>query len=258
VSDQNRGTPATVHPVSEPVRIQKFLSRAGVASRREAERLVAAGRVTVNGEVVLTPGITVRPGVDQVALDGRSVQESAVRWIAFHKPPGVLTTRADPHGGKTIYDLLPDDFAGLRYVGRLDRDAEGLLLLTNDGDLAHALQHPSFEVERTYEAEVAGTVGPKPLNALRRGVALEDGPARPRRVEILEAGPVTSRVSLVLTEGRKREVRRLLAAVGHPVLRLVRTSFGPVELGELRRGVYRDLDSAEVAGLQAASGRSRD
>jgi 23S rRNA pseudouridine2605 synthase len=235
--------------MSEGVRLQKYLSRAGRASRREAERLMQAGRVRVNGEVVSELGIRVVPGRDVVELDGELVTVPAVVWIAFHKPAGVLTTRADPHGGKKVYDLLPADFSGLKYVGRLDRDAEGLLLLTNDGEGANRVQHPRGEVEREYRAEVAGTVDAADMERLRRGVELEDGPARARRATVVEAGPVTSTVDLVLTEGRKREVRRMMSAVGHHVLRLRRTRFGPVRLGDLGPGAWRALSDEEVDAL---------
>lgn len=239
------------------MRVQKYLSQAGRASRREAERMMLAGRIAVNGTVTRELGTRVVPGQDVVTLDGERVDLSRTRWILFNKPPGLLTTRTDPHGGRTIYDELPDELAGLRYVGRLDRDAEGLLLLTNDGDTAHALLHPSGEVEREYELEAAGTVGQEARTALLRGVELDDGLARARRVELLASDGVTSRVTLVILEGRKREVRRMLAAVGHPVLRLRRMRFGPVSLGDLARGSWRDLDDRERSALELRAGRKR-
>jgi 23S rRNA pseudouridine2605 synthase len=236
--------------LSEGIRLQKYISRSGRASRREAEELMRAGRVRVNGEVASEMGIRVVPGVDRVEIDGEPLGLSTARWVAFHKPVGVLTTRSDPHGGRTIYDVLPQELHELRYVGRLDKDAHGLLLLTNDGEEAHRLQHPSGEAEREYEVEVAGTVGPEAVRQLLQGVELDDGPAVARRVRILEAGPVVSRVALVLTEGRKREVRRMMGAVGHPVLKLCRTRFGRVRLGELASGQWRDLTKAEVESLE--------
>jgi 23S rRNA pseudouridine2605 synthase len=237
--------------VTEGVRLQKYLSRAGRASRREAEELMRSGRVRVNGRVVTEMGARVIPGADLVELDGERVSVPDVIWVAFHKPPGVLTTRRDPHGGKTIYDVLPAELGELRYVGRLDRDAEGLLLLTNDGEAAHRLQHPSHEVEREYRAKVAGSVPAQVLARLVAGVELDDGPAAALRAEVLEAGPVYSTVSLVLAEGRKREVRRMMSAVGHPVIRLRRTRFGSVRLGDLAPGAWRRLDAAEIEGLDA-------
>lgn len=237
------------------IRIQKYLSQAGRASRREAERLMLAGRVVVNGEVVRELGSRVVPGRDVVTVDGERVEVAAERWILLNKPPGVLTTRSDPHGGRTVYDLLPEELHGLSYVGRLDLDAEGLLLLTNDGDTAHGLQHPSREVEREYRVEVAGTVSDETVQALLAGVELDDGLARARRIHAVRPGPVSSELNLVLTEGRKREVRRMLSAVEHPVMRLRRLRYGPVALGDLPRGEWRDLSGGEVAALRrAASG----
>jgi 23S rRNA pseudouridine2605 synthase len=243
--------------LSEPasVRLQKYLSRAGVASRREAERMMLAGRVSVNGTVVRELGVRVVPGVDDVRLDDQRVSPAPTRWIAYHKPPAVLTTRSDPHGGRTIYDDLPDAAAGLRYLGRLDRDAEGLILLTNAGDLAHALQHPSGEIEREYWLEVAGAVTPAERRTLLAGVALEDGPARAERVHLGGGDGVRSTLTLVITEGRKREVRRMMAAIGHPVLRLRRVRFGPIELGDLPRGGWRELEADEVDALVRAGGQ---
>ena len=234
----------------EAIRIQKYLSQAGRASRREAERLMQAGRVEVNGEVVTELGSKVVPGRDTVAVDGRVVEEAPTRWILFHKPPGALTTRDDPHHDETVYDLLPEELHGLSYVGRLDLDAEGLLLFTNDGDTAHELQHPSNEVEREYWLEVAGTVGDDAVRALRKGVELDDGLARAKKVHSVHPGPVTSELHLVLTEGRNREVRRMLSHVGHAVMRLRRVRFGPVELGDLPRGKWRELKPTEVKALK--------
>ena len=219
--------------------------------------MILAGRVRVNGEVVSELGVRVLPGVDAVELDGEAVSTPAARWIAFHKPPGVLTTRSDPHGGTTIYDLLPPDASGLHYVGRLDRDAEGLLLLTNEGDVAHRLQHPSGEVEREYWVEVAGTVKRAALDRLRSGVDLEDGPARAKAVSLLQAGAVRSQLTLVITEGRKREVRRMLSSVGHPVMKLRRTRFGAVELGGLDAGELRALSQGELEALHRLAGGDR-
>jgi len=185
--------------MTEGIRLQKYLSRAGRASRREAERLMLEGRVRVNGEVASELGFKVVPGRDRVELDGESVELSPARWIAFYKPVGVLTTRSDPHGGRTIYDLLPDELHGLKYVGRLDRDAEGLLLMTNDGDAAHAVQHPSGEVEREYWVEAAGSVESTVVQRLRSGVELEDGLAVAQTARVLQRGDITSEVVIVLT-----------------------------------------------------------
>jgi len=209
-----------------------------------------SGRVKVNGVVASAMGTRVVPGRDAVEVDGKPVTIPDVRWIAFHKPVGVLTTRSDPHGGTTLYDVLPKALRQLRYVGRLDRDAAGLILLTNDGEQAHRLQHPSGELEREYEVEVAGRVSVETLRNLLRGVELDDGPAAARRAEILQVGPLVSRVRLVITEGRKREVRRMMSAVGHPVLKLSRVRFGPVALEGLEPGAWRGLTAKELRALQ--------
>jgi 23S rRNA pseudouridine2605 synthase len=209
-----------------------------------------AGRVTVNGVVVVELGTRVDPARDEVAVDGVPVAEAPRRWVVYHKPSGLLTTRSDPHGGRTIYDDLPADLSTLRYVGRLDRDAEGLLLLTNDGETAHALQHPSGEIEREYWVEVAGSVRPETLRTLVRGVELDDGPARAVRTAFIDTDGVRSHLTVVLAEGRKREVRRMLSAVGHAVLRLRRTRFGPVRLGNLAPGGHRAMTASEIADLR--------
>lgn len=235
------------------MRVQKLLSRAGVASRREAEALMLQGRVRVNGAVCTELGTRVDPAVDQVELDGRAVAPEAFRDIAFHKPEGVVTTRSDPQGRPTVYDHLPPELESLKYIGRLDMDTGGLLLFSNRGDLIHRLTHPSFEVEREYEARVRGVPDRRTLDRLVRGVVLDDGPARARRAEVggREGGDAV--VTLVLTEGRNREVRRLMEAVGHPVVRLQRTRFGPVRLGALQAGHWRDLDPHEGRALQTAA-----
>ena len=226
------------------MRLQKFLSNAGAASRREAERLIVAGRVRINGSTVTELGTRVDPQEDVVELDGETIRLDAPRWVLYHKPAGVLTTRSDPGGGRTVYDELPDDMAGLRYVGRLDRGTEGLLLFTNEGDVLHRLTHPSFEVEREYWAKVKGTPDSATLERLCRGVMLEDGPAKARRAWHPRGAP-PDEMRLILTEGRKREVRRLLLEVGHPVLRLRRERYGPVQLGTLEVGAWRVLTETE-------------
>ena len=236
------------------IRIQKYLSRAGVASRREAEKLILQGRVRVNGTVVLTLGSKILPEEDRVEVDGRLVGEARVRWILVHKPPGVVTTRSDPQGRPTVYGLLPKDLGELRYVGRLDQPTEGLLLLTNEGELVHRLTHPSYEVEREYEAWVKGVPKEDTLRRLQEGVELQDGPARATKVKVIRPLKGGTLLTLVLKEGRKREVRRLLEAVGHPVTRLSRVRFGPVRLGTLPAGEWRDLTNKELRALRAAVG----
>lgn len=236
------------------MRLQKFLSRAGVASRREAERLILQGRVRVDGIVVTELGTQVPHDAQQVEVDGRRVGTSTERWIVFHKPAGTLTTRSDPGGRPTVYDALPKEFESLKYLGRLDRDTEGLLILSNAGDLMHRLQHPSGEVEREYRVQVVGVPDASTLRRLRQGVELEDGLARAREVNVLRTLGPGCELQLVLTEGRKREVRRLLEAVGHPVRRLIRVRFGPIRLGALSLGAWRDLTGSEVRELADAVG----
>lgn len=239
------------------MRVQKYISQAGASSRRQAEVLMRDGRIAVNGVPVTVMGTLVTPGVDTVMLDGRVVEVAPRRWIVFHKPRGVLCTRGDPHGGETIYTLRPNSARSLRYVGRLDRDTSGLLLLTNDGDMGFALAHPSGGVEM-----VAGQITARGLRSLRHGIELEDGFARPRSVRKVRFGAEDWGVRLVLAEGRKREVRRLLKAVGHPVVELVRTRFGPFRLGKLKPGTWRPAHTSELAEARAlirrgGRGRSR-
>jgi 23S rRNA pseudouridine2605 synthase len=224
------------------MRLQKFLSHAGVASRRAAEDLIIAGRVRINDVVVTELGTRVDPERDHVRVDGRVVRPSRIEWLALHKPRGYVTTRSDPQGRRTIYELIPEAAGRLFHVGRLDIDSEGLVLLTNDGDTAHRMLHPRYEVERVYDADVAGDPDPSVLTRLRTGVELEDGLARARAVQRLDRG----RLRITLTEGRKREVRRMLTAVGHPVQRLVRIRYGPVSLGALPPGHWRRLRPDEI------------
>ena len=231
------------------MRIQKFLSRAGVASRRKAEVMVLDGRVRVNGAVVTELGTTVDPIRDHVEADGTPVHLPEARWIRFHKPAGVLCTAVDTHGRRTIYDVLPDEYRGLRYVGRLDVETEGLLLLTNDGDVANRLQHPRYQVEREYEVCVEGVPSKKDMARLRAGVMLDDGLARPIRLESATPVKGCGNLTLVMTEGRKREVRRLMYAVGFPVVTLKRVRFGPAKLGHLPSGRWEVLSSHDVLAL---------
>jgi len=217
--------------------------------------MIREGRVSINGEPVSGMGARVIPGTDVVSLDGRVVEPAPRRWIVFHKPVGVLCTRTDPHGGRTVYDLLPSWAGGLRYVGRLDRDTSGLLLMTNEGDLAAALAHPSGKVEREYRARIATPLSSRTLKRLKRGVELEDGFARPARVRRFEWADDEPGVRLVLTEGRKREVRRLLRAVGHPPRSLARTRFGPFRLGGLKPRAWRPARPSELAAARSLVAR---
>jgi len=234
-------------------RLQKVLAAAGIASRRASEDLITAGRVTVNGEVA-TIGDRVDADVDVVEVDGeRVIVDTTLRYLMLNKPQGVVSTTRDPEGRPTVTDLVNLD-ERLYPVGRLDQDTEGLLLLTNDGDLAHKLLHPSFGVERTYLALVPGPVRREPLRRLSEGVELDDGVARPKRVRVAEEHRGKALLEVVMTEGRKREVRRMLAEVGMPVERLARVAFGGVQLGDLRQGKWRFLNRPEIARLHAAVG----
>jgi 23S rRNA pseudouridine2605 synthase len=232
------------------VRLARFLAHAGLASRRGAEELIAAGRVTVGGEVVTDPARDVEEA-SGVALDGREIggQEERVTF-ALHKPLGVISTASDTHGRETVLDYVPHGGRRLYPVGRLDADTTGLILVTNDGELANLLTHPRFEVQKTYRAQVAGgPVGKAALAALREGVELEDGPTAPARVRRIGPGEL----ALTIHEGRNRQVRRMCAAVGHPVEALCRTAFGPLRLGSLPAGASRRLTGAEVDRLRRAA-----
>lgn len=225
-----------------------------MASRRGSEELITDGRVRLNGQVVIELGTKMIPGQDRVELDGRPVRQVETQWVALHKPGGYVTTRDDPEGRRTVYDLLPSDQRGLFHVGRLDRASRGLLLLTNDGELAHRLTHPRFGVEKEYVVDVEGRVDEEVLHRLVEGVELEDGTAYAEIAEAMRVAPQESRLRLVLREGRNREVRRMMEAVGHPVLVLVRRRFGPVKLGAMPTGAWRALDGVEIQALRVAAG----
>jgi 23S rRNA pseudouridine2605 synthase len=230
------------------MRLAKYLAHAGVASRRAAESLIAAGRVTVGADVVTDPALDVGPG-SCVAVDGRPLDGPEPRLvIALHKPLGVLSTARDTHGRTTVLDLLPASGARLYPVGRLDADSSGLILLTNDGELANRLMHPRFEVPKTYRAVLGGgPVSEAKLDLLRAGVRLRDGLTAPAEVRRVRANVI----ELTIREGRNRQVRRMCDSVGHPVLELARTGFGPLRLGRLRVGAHRLLGGAEVERLRA-------
>ena len=239
-------------------RIQKLLARAGVASRREADRWLEAGRVTVNGRTA-APGEKAA-STDTLAVDGQPVSQAqevgGTRVLLLHKAPGTVTTRSDPQGRPTVFDPLPAPPQGRWIqVGRLDMPTTGLLLFTTDGDLANALMHPSRELEREYEARIEGTPEAATLRRLTTGIELEDGPARFLRAEVAGRAGGFTILRVVLAEGRKREVRRLLEAVGHPVRALTRVRFGPIALPpDLAEGEWRELPAGEVSALRQAAG----
>ncbi|MCC6319154.1 MAG: rRNA pseudouridine synthase [Gemmatimonadaceae bacterium] len=234
--------------MGETMRIQRALARAGVASRRGAEELVAAGRVMVNGAVART-GQSVDPSRDRIVVDGAPIEPapSEASWFVLHKPAGVVTTRRDPEGRRTVFDLVPK-VPGLTYVGRLDYLTEGVVLLTTDGEAAHRLTHPSARVERVYVATVRGNAKAA-MEQARAGLDLDDGPVRPAWVQVRPLGQRRWAFEIALREGRNREVRRICAALGLEVEQLVRTQFGPVKLGKLASGVSRPLTRREILAL---------
>jgi 23S rRNA pseudouridine2605 synthase len=233
------------------VRLQKVLAAAGVGSRRACEALIAAGRVEVDGEIVRTQGVRVDPARVVIKVDGMRVAtaEAGLVYLALNKPRGVVSTMNDPEGRPDLGGYVQGRRERLFHVGRLDTDTEGLILLTNDGELAHRLAHPSYGVLKTYVAEVPGPVAPRVGKQLREGIELDDGMVTVDSFRVAGRSGTRVMVEVVLHEGRKHVVRRLLEAVGHPVQRLVRTHVGPVALGELRQGNIRALTPDEVARL---------
>jgi 23S rRNA pseudouridine2605 synthase len=237
------------------VRLQKVLAQAGVGSRRSCEDMIVAGRVTVDGHLVTELGVRVDPTRVTIHVDGLRIQlDESLVYIALNKPLGVVSAMSDPQGRTCVGDYVVDREERLFHVGRLDADSEGLILLTNDGDLTNRLTHPSYEVPKVYLAEVTGPL-PRDLGKrLREGIELEDGPAGVDSFKVVDARPGKALVEVVLHDGRNRIVRRLLEAAGHPVLQLVRTQIGPIRLGDLRTGRTRVLGKPEVASLMAAAG----
>jgi len=250
--------------VASGQRLQKVLAHAGVASRRACEQLIADGRVSVDGITVTEAGVRVDPLTQEIRVDGsRILTNPELITLMLHKPAGVVTTMEDPEGRPTVaqygrdylteHPELPDSLR-LVHVGRLDTETEGLLLLSNDGELSHRLMHPSFEIAKTYVAIVEGQVEPWVPRKLRRGIELEDGEAKADRVTVKDSGPRGSIVEITLHSGKNRIVRRMLDAVGHPVTRLARTRLGPLRLGNLRPGQTRPPRGEEIAALQQEVG----
>lgn len=232
------------------VRLQKLLAQSGVASRRRCEELMLDGEVEVDGEVVTRLGTKVDPRTAVIKVSGKRLPPvSDHAYLVLNKPRGVVSTMSDPEGRRTLTDFVGDRPERLFHVGRLDTDTSGLLLLTNDGDFAHRMAHPSFEVEKTYVAEVAGKLSKAVVADLLAGVTLDDGPVQVRRARVIASNVDRSIVELVIHEGRNRIVRRLLDQVGHPVRQLSRTRFGPVELGTLKSGTARELSDDELGAL---------
>ena len=232
------------------VRLHKLLAQSGIASRRKCEELMLAGLVVVDGEVVTRLGTKVDPRTAVIRVDGKRLPPISEHvYLALNKPRGVVSTMSDPEGRRTLQDLVSERSERLFHVGRLDTDTSGLILLTNDGDFAHRMAHPSYEVDKTYVAEVEGEVTKATIRTLLEGVTLEDGPVTVSRARMVTSAPGKSVVELVIHEGRNRIVRRLLDHIGHPVRRLTRTAIGPVGLEGLKGGEVRDLTLDELGEL---------
>ena len=243
----------------KPERLQKILSKAGFTSRRKAEGLILQGRVSVNGNIVRQLGTKAVLGKDEIRVDGKTIQPETEKLVlALFKPKRCVTTLNDPQGRSTVADFVNKFPMRLYPIGRLDYDAEGLLLLTNDGELAHRLQHPRYKVPKTYLVKVRGHPSTEALARLQQGVSLEDGITAPAELKVMEDDQKTTWISLTLREGRKHQVKRMCAAVGHPVLRLRRTKIGPIELDDLRPGGIRRLKSREVRNLREKVGLKGD
>lgn len=236
-------------------RLQKIMANAGVASRRKCEQLILDGKVEVNGEVVTALGVKADPATDIITVNGKPITANANKvYAAFHKPKGVITSMSDPEGRKTVLDFVKGIGARVYPVGRLDYDTEGLLLLTNDGDLANMLMHPRHHVAKTYHATVKGIPHGDLLEKLREGIKLEDGMTQPAEVEYhdVDMERKSATISITIYEGRNRQVRRMFEAIGHPVVKLKRVQFGNIFLQGIPRGKFRHLTKSEVNELKMA------
>jgi len=232
-------------------RLQKYMARAGVASRRQSEELIARGLVKVNGQTISTPGFLIDPSSDRVEVNGKMLEKPEdLVYILLYKPVGYVSTVSDPEGRRKVTDLLHGVKQRVYPVGRLDYDSEGLLLLTNDGRLTYALTHPSHEVPKTYRAWVSGVPGPDKLKALARGVELEDGRTAPAGVSLVGTNNGSGILQITIHEGRNRQVRRMCEHIGHPVRHLFRESIGPLHLGRMQPGEFRRLKPGELAQLK--------
>lgn len=235
------------------MRLNRFLARSGAASRRGADALIEAGRVSLNGETVTRLATTVDPGRDLVELDGVTVTlPELLTYIVLNKPPGYVVTMSDPQGRRTVTDLVTGVPAGLVPVGRLDAGTGGLLILTDDGELAHRIAHPSYEIDKIYEVEASGTLSEEERLKLERGLMLDGRLTAPAAVRVVGTARGITVAEMTIHEGRKRQVRRMFELVGHPVTRLRRTRVGPIELGELPPGRWRHLNEDELRALREA------
>jgi 23S rRNA pseudouridine2605 synthase len=230
-------------------RIQKILARAGICSRRKAEEYIARGRVSIDGQVITRPGVKVDPELVKINVDGKPVQQEQKVYILLNKPPGYVTTVSDPQGRPTVMDLLADIKHRVFPVGRLDLASEGALILTNDGAMTNKILHPSFEVNKTYEATVKGFPKTADLKQLEQGIMLEGRKTWPAQLRILRRKKGTTTIEVVIHEGKKRQVRKMFQAIGHHVLRLKRTAYGSLKLGTLPRGKYRFLTKNDIKNL---------
>lgn len=237
------------------MRLQVFLSRNGVCSRRKAFDLVVSGHVSVNGQPVVEPSTPVDPRKDKICVDDKAVTAKAYTYILFNKPQGCVTTREDRFAEKTVFDLLPSEFRHLVPVGRLDKDTEGLLLLTNDGDLTYKLTHPSFEIDKMYRVKMTGTLDTKDREALESGIVIDGRRSAPARVQDARRAGSGTEFTITIHEGRKRQIRLMVARLGKKVTYLQRVAQGPLRLGGLKVGCWRELTAKEIRDLEKNSGR---
>ncbi|MFA5059595.1 MAG: pseudouridine synthase [Candidatus Omnitrophota bacterium] len=234
-----------------PIRLQVFLSHSGLCSRREAMKIIQQGRVSLNGQITTEPSTPVDPVKDNVAVDGQDIKSSAHEYILLNKPKGYVTTTADPHAQKTVLDLVPKEFQHLYPAGRLDQDTQGLLLLTNDGDVAYKLTHPKFNVDKTYLAKISGVLAPLEKEKLEKGVVIEDKITAPSKITNVRISLGQTEFLITIHEGRKRQIRLMLQAVGHKVVDLTRIKQGPLSLGDLKLGCWRRLSEQEILQLKS-------
>lgn len=236
-------------------RLQKYIARCGITSRRKAEKMIINGLVKVNGKIVTELGFKVAPGKDLVEIKNRKISTpDAYVYYLLNKPRQVVTTLSDPRGRRKIIDLLPEVKERIYPVGRLDYNSEGLLLLTNDGQLTNRLTHPRYGITKTYLVLVEGQVNKNTIRKLAKGILLEDGPTYPAKVKLLEVRPQTTLLKITISEGRNRQIRRMCKHVDHPVISLKRICFGPLELGDLKSGAYRKLNNEEIKDLKKVCG----
>jgi 23S rRNA pseudouridine2605 synthase len=236
------------------IRLQKFLASCGVAARRKCELLISSGSVTVNGETVTLPGTSIDPAKDKICVDGKDVSLEKYVYYALYKPIGVVVTASDSHGVTTYLDIVPDIKERVFSVGRLDLDTEGLLILTNDGELANRLMHPKYHLPKEYLVTVRRQVNEHDMRYLKKGIKLEGKITQPADVVLMKKGRGFARYRVIIREGRKRQIRKMFEAVRHPVMALKRGAVGPVTLGKLHKGEYRPLTRSEVKALRTATG----